>query len=160
MSKKGLGPRAAERRRLERKKEEEARAREAQARQTAGEPRELDPMLDPLREYMLAKPGSVEEFPFGPQVMVFKVADKMFGLIAWEEVPVYVSLKCDPERSAELRERYSGITGAYHMNKQHWHSVAMDGSVDLDLAKQLMDESYDLIVATLPGKVRERLQSL
>lgn len=125
-----------------------------------GEPRDLDPQLEPLREYLLAKSGSVEEFPFGPEVMVFKVGGKMFGLLAWEEVPVYVSLKCDPERSQELRETYAGIKGAYHMNKQHWHSVTMDGSVGLELTRELIDHSYDLIVATLPRKVRDRLQGL
>jgi predicted DNA-binding protein (MmcQ/YjbR family) len=125
-----------------------------------GAPRDLDPMMEPLHEYMLAKPGCVESFPFGPQVIVFKVGDKIFGLLAWQEVPVYISLKCDPERSVALREQYRGINGAYHLNKVHWHSVAMDGSVDLDLARELMDHSYDLIVATLPGKVREKLQGL
>jgi len=123
-------------------------------------PRQLDPMMEPLRDYMRAKPGCEEEFPFGPQAMVFKVGGKMFGLLAWEEVPVYISLKCDPERSVELREQHKGINGAYHMNKKHWHSVAMDGSVELELAQELMDRSYELIVATLPGKVRERLQQL
>jgi predicted DNA-binding protein (MmcQ/YjbR family) len=125
-----------------------------------GEPRDLDPLLEPLREYLLSKPGSVEEYPFGPEVMVFKVGGKMFGLLAWQEVPVYVSLKCDPERSQQLREAYSGINGAYHMNKQHWHSVAMDGSVGMELTQELVDHSYDLIVATLPGKVRQRLQGM
>lgn len=125
-----------------------------------GEPRDLDPQMDSLREYLLSKPGSTEEYPFGPEAMVFKVGGKMFGLLAWEEVPVYVSLKCDPERSQELRERHTGINGAYHMNKMHWHSVALDGSVELDLARDLIDRSYELVVATLPGKVRERLQRL
>ncbi len=127
---------------------------------SAGEPRELDPLMDALRDHMLAKPGCEEDFPFGPQVMVFRVAGKMFGLMAWEEVPVYISLKCDPERSQELREQYAGINGAYHMNKKHWHSVALDGSVEMELARELMDHSYELIVATLPGKVRERLRGL
>jgi len=157
MSARPLGPRAAERRRLERKRlAQEKLERERKA----AEPREIDPMMEPLRDYMLAKPGCVEEYPFGPQVMVFKVGGKMFGLMAWEEVPVYISLKCDPERSQALREQHAGITGAYHMNKRLWHSVAMDGSVDLDLARELMDHSYELIVATLPGRERERLRGL
>lgn len=157
MSKIPRGPRAAERRRLERKRQEQERL---ERERKAAEPREIDPLMEPLREYMLAKPGCVEEFPFGPEVMVFKVGGKMFGLLAWEEVPVYISLKSDPEKSQALREQYAGINGAYHMNKKHWHSVAMDGSVDLELARELMDHSYELIVATLPGRERERLRGL
>jgi len=141
----------------ERKREERKADRLAEA---AAEPRELDPQMEPLRDYMLAKPGCAEEFPFGPQAMVFKVAGKMFGLLAWEEVPVYISLKCEPARSQALREEHEGINGAYHMNKMHWHSVAMGGSVDLELARELMDHSYDLVVASLPGKVQERLRGL
>ncbi len=128
--------------------------------QEPGEPRELDPMMEPIRDYLLAKPGCVEGYPFGPGVMVFKVGGKIFGLLAWEEVPVFVSLKCDPERSQELREQYEGINGAYHLNKKHWHSVAMDGSVDMELTRELIDHGYDLVVATLSGKVREQLQGL
>lgn len=141
----------------------ERRQREDELRQehlAKSEPRQLDPMMEPLRDYLLAKPGCEECFPFGPEAMVFKVADKMFGLLAWEEIPVYVSLKCDPEHSLELREEHAGINGAYHMNKKHWHSVAMDGSVELELAQRLIDRSYELVTATLPGRVRERLQQL
>ncbi len=156
MSVKGRGPRAAERRRMERK----AAAQTAAEKPKEGEPRELDPLLEPLRDYLLAKPGCAEEYPFGPQVMVFKVVGKVFALLAWEEVPVYVSLKCDPERSQGLREQFSGINGAYHLNKKHWHSVAMDGSVDMELTQELIDHSYDLIVSTLPGRDRELLQGL
>ena len=157
MCAKRLGPRAAERRRKERRRLEKERL---ERERNAAEPREIDPMMEPLRQYMLAKPGCVEEFPFGPAVMVFKVGGKMCALLAWEEVPVYISLKCDPERSQELREQHAGIKGAYHMNKKHWHSVAMGGSVDMELAEELMDHSYQLIVKTLPGRERERLRGL
>jgi predicted DNA-binding protein (MmcQ/YjbR family) len=157
MAKRKYGSKAAlERRREKLKQEEEARLRQVDK----GEPRELDPMVEPLREYLLAKPGSVEDYPFGPQVMVFKVGDKIFAFLAWEENPTYVSVKCDPERSVELREQYSGINGAYHLNKKHWHSIAMDGSVDLELTKELIDEGYELIKASLPQKVQDRLQGL
>ncbi len=158
MAKRMMGPRAAEKRRLAQKKKQE-RARPV-SQQDAAEPRDLDPMMEPLRQYMLAKPGCEEDFPFGPQVVVFRVGGKMCGLLAWENVPVTISLKCDPERSLELREQYSGINGAYHMNKKHWHSVAMDGSVDMDLVCELMNHSYALIVATLPGREQERLRGL
>ncbi len=164
MAKKHLGPRAAEKRRRERRRKEQQALEEkpAQAAPAAadGEPCDLDPMMEPLREYMLSKPGCTADFPFGPEAMVFRVGGKMCGLLAWEEVPVYISLKCDPERSVELREQYTGINGAWHMNKKHWHSVAMDGSVDMELAQELMDRSYELVVATLPGRERERLRGL
>ena len=143
----------------EKKREERKVARAAEDKANEG-PRELDAQMEPLRDHMLAKPGCVEEYPFGPQAMVFKVAGKMFGLLAWEEVPVSISLKCDPERSLELREEHEGINGAYHMNKKHWHSVAMGDSVDMVLVRELMDHSYELVIATLPGKERERLQGL
>lgn len=104
------------------------------------EPRtdDLDPRMDILRGHMLGKPGAVDEFPFGPQAMV------------------YISLKCDPDRAIELREQHPGITGAYHMNKKHWNSVKLDDSVSLELVRELMDHSYDLVVASLPKKVRLR----
>jgi len=145
-----------------RKRREAIRAEKAgfiQAPETE-EPRDLDPLMEPLRKYLLDQAGSEEGFPFGPDVMVFKVAGKMFALLVWEEVPVTVSLKCDPERSLELREEHVGINGAYHMNKKHWHSVVLGDSVDMALAQELIDQSYELVVATLPGKVQERLRGL
>ncbi len=130
------------------------------AKRETGEPRDLDPLMEKLRDYMLEKSGSVEEFPFGPQVMVFRVVSKMFGLMAWEENPVVISLKCDPERSQKLREEHAGINGAYHLNKKHWHGLEMGGSVDFDLAKELMDHSYDLVVAALTAKEQEHVRRL
>ena len=157
MAKRLTGPRAAERRRAKKR----AAEREAEERKiAAAEPKPLDPLMEPLRDYLLAKPGCEEVYPFGPQVMVFKVRGKIYGFLAWEDVPVVLSLKCDPDRSQELREAHAGINGAYHLNKKHWHSVAMGGSVDMDLALELIDHSYDLIVGTLPGRVRDRLRSL
>ena len=157
MAKRLQGPRAAERRRAERK----AAEREAAERKiTAAEPKSLDPLMEPLRDYLLQKPGCEEGYPFGPDVMVFKVGDKIFGFLAWESVPVVLSLKCDPDRSEDLREEHEGINGAYHLNKKHWHSVALGGSVDMELALELINHSYALIVSTLPKKVRERLRGL
>ncbi len=157
MAKRLSGPRAAERRRAAKK----AAEREVEERKIeSAEPKPLDPLMEPLRDYLLAKPGCEEGYPFGPQVMVFKVGGKIFGFLAWEEVPVTLSLKCDPERSLELREVHVGINGAYHLNKKHWHSVALGGSVDRALAVELIDHSYELIVGTLSGKVRDRLRGL
>jgi len=123
------------------------------------EPRsgDLDPRMEILRDYMLSKPHTSDDFPFGPQAMVFRVAGKIFGIMSWEENPVVISLKCDPERAVRLRESHSGITGAWHLNKTHWNGVTMDDSVSIDLVKELMDHSYELIVGSLPNKVREGL---
>ncbi len=119
---------------------------------------DLDPRMDVLRDYMLSKPATTDDFPFGPQAMVFRVAGKIFGIMPWEENPVSISLKCDPDRAVQLREQHAGITGAYHLNKTHWNGVRMDGSVSLELVKELMDHSYELIASSLPKKVRESLE--
>ena len=118
---------------------------------------DLDPRMDILRDYMLGMPHTMDDFPFGPDAMVFRVAGKIFGIMPWEENPISISLKCDPERAVQLREQHPGITGAYHLNKTHWNGVRMDDSVSLELVKELMDHSYELIVASLPKKVREEL---
>ena len=116
---------------------------------------DLDPRMDVLRDYMLGMPHTTDDFPFGPEAMVFRVAGKIFGIMPWEETPISISLKCDPDRAVQLREQHPGITGAYHLNKTHWNGVKMDDSVSLELVKELMDHSYELIVASLPKKVRE-----
>ena len=116
---------------------------------------DLDPRMDVLRDYMLSKPATTDDFPFGPEAMVFRVAGKIFGIMPWEENPISISLKCDPDRAVLLREQHPGITGAYHLNKTHWNGVRMDDSVSLELVKELMDHSYELIVASLKKKVRE-----
>jgi len=123
----------------------------------AKEPRtgNLDPRMEMLRDYILSKPATTDDFPFGPQAMVFRVAGKIFGIMPWEENPISISLKCDPDRAVQLREMYPGITGAYHLNKTHWNGVKMDNSVSLELVTDLIDHSYELIVASLKKKVRE-----
>ena len=114
-----------------------------------------DPRLEQLREYLQGKAQVEECFPFGPQVMVFKVAGKMFALVAWEENPLRVSLKCDPDRAVRLREDHEGIAPGYHLNKQLWNTITPGGTVTMELVRELADHSYDLIVASLPRKVRD-----
>jgi predicted DNA-binding protein (MmcQ/YjbR family) len=105
----------------------------------------------------VAKPGAAEDYPFGDDVAVFKVAGKMFALVSLGPPPGSVSLKCDPDLAADLRARYTGISAGYHLNKRHWNTVALDGSVpDEDLA-DLIDHSYDLVVARLTRAERDRL---
>ncbi|GAB5540056.1 MAG: MmcQ/YjbR family DNA-binding protein [Salibacteraceae bacterium] len=113
--------------------------------------------IEEFRDYCLAKPSVSESTPFGPDTLVFKVMNKMFALCdidAFESV----NLKCDPERSIELRAQYDGIKPGYHMNKKHWNTVNCDGSVNDDLLLELIDHSYNLVVSSLPKKVREGLK--
>lgn len=102
-------------------------------------------------EYCLGKKSVTDTFPFGPDVLVFKVKGKMFAL-ADVELFESINLKCEPERSIDLRERFSGITPGYHMNKTHWNTVLTDGSVPDKLMYELIDHSYFLIVKSLPKK--------
>ena len=118
-------------------------------------------MADPARDRVIAacsaKPGSVEDYPFGAEVAVFKVAGKMFALVALDSSPGEVSLKCDPELAVALRGRYAAITAGYHLNKRHWNTVTLDGSVPHDELSDLIDHSYELVVASLPRAERDKL---
>jgi predicted DNA-binding protein (MmcQ/YjbR family) len=112
--------------------------------------------IESYREYCLAKKGVTEDFPFDNETLVFKVGGKMFALTGIEQFKS-INLKCDPERAIELREEYSGILPGYHMSKKHWNTVMMDGSVPMKLIKQLIDDSYDLVVSSLPKRERDAL---
>ena len=109
-----------------------------------------------ILDYCHQKRGVEETFPFNPETLVLKVSGKMFALIPLEKQPLVISLKADPEWSAELREQHSQITGAYHMNKTHWNSVVCEG-LTKDLIYKLIDHSYDLVVQSLTKKSREEL---
>jgi predicted DNA-binding protein (MmcQ/YjbR family) len=114
--------------------------------------------LDDLRLYCLAKPGATEDTPFGPDVLVFKVMGKMFALTNLDKLPACeVGLKCDPERTLALREAYEGIFPGPYLDKKHWNYVALQGDVPGALVRELVDHSYDLVVAKLPRRERERL---
>jgi predicted DNA-binding protein (MmcQ/YjbR family) len=109
-----------------------------------------------ILDYCLAKKGVAETFPFNPDTLVMKVGGKMFLLITLETQPLTIAVKTDPEWSAELREKHPQISGAYHMNKIHWNSVICEG-LKQELILKLIDHSYDLIVASLPKKIREEV---
>lgn len=116
--------------------------------------------IEEFREYCLSKPGTSEHTPFGPDTLVFKVMDKMFALTDIESF-AFINLKCDPERSFELRETFDGsIRPGYHMNKKLWNSVDTDGSVPEPLMYELIDHSYQLIVNSLPKKLQDQLRYL
>ena len=104
-----------------------------------------------------ARPGAVEDYPFGDEVAVFKVAGKMFAMVPLGETPGSISLKCDPGLAIALRDRYAGITPGYHLSKRHWNTVTLDGSVPDDEVLELIDHSYDLVVARLTKAQRDQL---
>jgi predicted DNA-binding protein (MmcQ/YjbR family) len=106
--------------------------------------------LAEFREYCLSKPSATEGTPFGPDVLVFKVASKVFALAALDEVPPTVNLKCDPELALDLRDRYDQVRPGYHMNKKHWNTVEIDSGIpDLEVRK-MIDHSYELVIKRLP----------
>jgi predicted DNA-binding protein (MmcQ/YjbR family) len=97
-----------------------------------------------LREYCISKKGSTESFPFGDDTLVFKVKEKIFALVNLDG-DLSINLKCDPALAIDLRERYSSVTAGYHMNKKHWNTVMLNGSVPEKEAFSWIDHSYDLI---------------
>ena len=98
-----------------------------------------------LRRLCLAQPGSVEEFPFGPETSVFKVTGKMFALAQLKRKPLTVSIKCEPELGEQLRGMYDEIEPGYHLNKRHWLTVTCGGSAGDELVRELIAGSYDLV---------------
>ena len=106
--------------------------------------------LAEFREYCLTKRGASEEIPFGPDVLVFKVAGKMFALAALDELPTTVNLKCDPDLALDLRDRYEQVRPGYHMNKKHWNTIEIEAGIpDVELRK-MIDHSYELVIKRLP----------
>ena len=102
-----------------------------------------------LRAFCLEFNASAEEFPFGPETSVFKVLGKMFALSALDARPLTVNLKCDPDEAVRLREKYDAVVPGWHMNKRHWNTVTVSGVPDRVL-RELIEDSYDLVVAGLP----------
>ncbi|GAB2955438.1 MmcQ/YjbR family DNA-binding protein [Streptomyces pseudoechinosporeus] len=111
-----------------------------------------------LRTFCLSFNAAVEDFPFNPDMSVFKVLGKLFALTRLDGVPLTVNLKCDPEDAIRLRGEYPGlIVPGYHMNKRHWNTVTVDGDLPDQLVRELIEDSYDLVVAGLPRAERLRL---
>jgi len=114
--------------------------------------------IEEFRNYCFSFPAVTESFPFDQETLVFKVHGKMFALCDVEDFKG-VNLKCDPERAIELREQFEGINPGYHMSKKHWNTVSLFSDVTDEFLLQLTKDSYDLIYASLPKKVREADQS-
>lgn len=116
--------------------------------------------IEELRAYCLNKKGVTEEFPFDELTLVFKVLGKMFVLSGLDHHPPKINLKCDPEKAIELREAYDGVIyGGYHMSKKHWNTVEIS-SLPAQFIIELIDHSYDLVVAKMPVKLRNTLKEL
>ncbi len=111
--------------------------------------------IETIREYCLSRPAAEETLPFGPETIVYKVGGKAFLLMGLDDVELSFNVKCDPEKAIELREQYSCVLPGYHMNKKHWNTIVVDGSVSQRLIKEWIDDSYDLVVQSLPKKTRD-----
>jgi predicted DNA-binding protein (MmcQ/YjbR family) len=114
---------------------------------------------DDVLDFCGGFPGAVEDYPFGDGVAVYKVGGRMFALVSLEVDPGSVNLKCDPELALELRSRYSAVRPGYHQNKRHWNTIDLDGSIDDDELREMIDHSYGLVVNGLPRTQRARLSN-
>ena len=115
--------------------------------------------IEEIRAYCLLKKGTEESFPFDESTLVIKVGGKIFILISLE-ADISINLKCDPDLAIELREAHPAILPGWHMNKKHWNTVCLDGSVPKKLIFEMIDHSYDLVYKSLPGKLKLELENL
>ena len=113
--------------------------------------------IEELQAYCLSKPGTEETLPFGPDTLVYKVAGKIFLLTGLDEELLQFNVKCNPDKAIELREQYACVLPGYHMNKKHWNTVVVDGTVPARLLKEWIDHSYELVVESLPKQGRDQL---
>ncbi len=115
--------------------------------------------VEEIRHYCLGKPQVSESFPFDNDTLVFKVLDKMFVLVNLDG-NLSINLKCNPEKALELREHYPAVLPGYHMNKRLWNTIIIDGTLDNNLIKSWIDDSYRLVVAKLSKKERGKLRNV
>lgn len=115
--------------------------------------------IEQYRDYCLQKQGVSESFPFDNKVLVYKVAGKIFSLTDIDTFES-INLKCDPANAWQLRDKYPGVTPGYHMNKIHWNTVKMDGSIPDKIICQWIDDSYGLVVAKLPKSIQKALMPM
>jgi len=113
-----------------------------------------------LCKYLENKHGSRRDMPFGSDALVFKVLDKMFALLAWQDDPIKISLKADPIDAIILRKQYEAVKPGYHLNKKHWITITLDGSVPDDKLVQMIDDSYTLVVLGMTRAERAKLKSM
>jgi predicted DNA-binding protein (MmcQ/YjbR family) len=101
--------------------------------------------IEELRDFVLSLKNVEEGFPFGENTLVFKINKKIFLLVSLSSVPLQFNVKCDPDRAIELREEYSCILPGYHMNKKHWNTIIVDGTLSKTQLKNFIKDSYDLV---------------
>lgn len=112
-----------------------------------------------IRAYCLDKQGAVETFPFRDDVAVMKIGDKMFALLSQRDGTSYISLKCEPDVNEVLREQYVAIKPGYHLNKRHWNTVELDGTVPVEEVIGMVDRSYNLVFKSLKKAEREAISA-
>lgn len=115
--------------------------------------------IEDVRLYCLSLKGVSESFPFDQETLVFKVLDKMFCLGGLEP-PFSINLKCDPEKAIELREEYDYVRPGFHMNKKHWNTIDLDGSVNGNRVKEWIEDSYNLVVSGMTKKAKKKLSEM
>lgn len=115
--------------------------------------------IETIRGYCLNRKGTTEGFPFGEDILVFKVMGKMVACICLER-PELITLKCDPEYAIELRDRYDGIEEAYHFNKKYWNQVSLRGDIDDRLILSLIDHSYEEVIKKFTRKLKKEYDEL
>ena len=116
--------------------------------------------LEQLHEFCMSLPGATETFPFDEVTLVYKVMNKMYGLIPLDNPVPQISVKCDPDRAIILREKYTCIVPAWHFNQKHWNTIIMDPGISEKEVKELIVHSYELVVSGLPKKLKEDLKNL
>lgn len=112
-----------------------------------------------IQDYCLQKYGVTEGFPFGNETLVFKVKEKIFLLLSLSAQPLQFNAKCDPAEAIELREQYDAVKPGYHMNKKMWNTVVIDGSIPAAVLKKMIDDSYQLVVQSLPKKLQAEINA-
>ena len=114
--------------------------------------------VEEVRNFCLSLKAVKEDFPFGEDTLVFKVAGKMFALASLDSIPPQINLKCDPEKAIELRESYNAVIPGYHMNKKHWNTVILDGSIKKTEIRTWVKDSYNLVVNSLKKSEKEKIK--
>ena len=115
------------------------------------------PLFSPLKDYLLNQPETVLDFPFGHDVYVFKVKNKMFALLAYRNEKLSLNLKCEPSEALMLRDIFPAVTAGYHMNKKHWNTIIIDGSEPQGEVERMIDNSFKLVVSKMTKKDRQSL---
>ncbi len=115
--------------------------------------------IEQIREHCIKKKGVTEEFPFDEETLVFKVMGKIYLLASLESIPLSINLKCDPEEAVELRETYQSVKPGYHMDKKHWNTIVIDGSIPANKIFEWVDKSYELVIRKLKKSLIKKLNT-